>query len=88
MKLLRLNLIACWSAWALCASRAGCRADPDGRLGPFTGGSSPMGVSMRDGIRLAAAEINASGGVLGRQSNWSNATTRRATSAAQRSCRN
>ena len=35
--------------------------------GPYTGGSSSMGVSMRDGVRLAAAEINAAGGVLGRQ---------------------
>ena len=35
--------------------------------GPFTGGSSPMGVSMRDGVRMAAKEINAKGGVLGRQ---------------------
>ena len=26
-----------------------------------------MGLSMRDGIRLAAREINAAGGVLGRQ---------------------
>ena len=44
-------------------------ADPIkiGVAGPFTGGSSSMGVSMRDGVRLAAAEINKSGGVLGRQ---------------------
>ncbi len=35
--------------------------------GPFTGGSSSMGVSMRDGVRLAAEEINKSGGVLGRK---------------------
>ena len=38
-----------------------------GLSGPFTGGSSPMGVSMRDGVKLAAQEINAMGGVLGRQ---------------------
>src|SRR5450631_1514176 len=37
-----------------------------GLSGPFTGGSSPMGVSMRDGVKLAAEEINAAGGVLGR----------------------
>jgi branched-chain amino acid transport system substrate-binding protein len=37
-----------------------------GLSGPFTGGSSPMGISMRDGIKLAATEINAKGGVLGR----------------------
>lgn len=31
--------------------------------GPFTGGSAPMGVSMRDGAEMAIAEINAAGGV-------------------------
>jgi branched-chain amino acid transport system substrate-binding protein len=38
-----------------------------GVSGPFTGGSSAMGVSMRDAARIAAAEINSKGGVLGRQ---------------------
>ena len=38
-----------------------------GVAGPFTAGSAPMGVSMRDGVRLAVSEINAKGGVLGRQ---------------------
>jgi len=44
-------------------------ADPIkiGVAGPFTGGSSSMGVSMRDGVRLAAEEINKAGGLLGRQ---------------------
>ena len=37
-----------------------------GMSGPFTGGSSPMGISMRDGARLAVSQINAKGGVLGR----------------------
>lgn len=37
-----------------------------GVSGPFTGGAAFMGISMRDGARLAAAEINARGGVLGR----------------------
>jgi branched-chain amino acid transport system substrate-binding protein len=43
-------------------------ADPIkiGVQGPFTGGSSSMGVSMRDGVRLAIDEINKAGGVLGR----------------------
>src|SRR5512143_2210116 len=31
--------------------------------GPFTGGSAPMGVSMRDGAKLAIAEINRAGGI-------------------------
>jgi branched-chain amino acid transport system substrate-binding protein len=38
-----------------------------GLSGPFTGGSSSMGVSMRDGVKLAVGEINAAGGVMGRQ---------------------
>ncbi|EIJ46983.1 branched-chain amino acid ABC transporter periplasmic protein [Herbaspirillum sp. GW103] len=44
-------------------------ADPIkiGVSGPYTGGSAPMGVSMRDGVKLAVAEINAAGGLLGRQ---------------------
>lgn len=49
-------------------SMAGMAADPIkiGVSGPFTGGSAPMGVSMRDGVKLAVTEINAKGGVLGR----------------------
>lgn len=31
--------------------------------GPFTGGSAPMGTSMRDGAKLAIGEINAAGGI-------------------------
>jgi branched-chain amino acid transport system substrate-binding protein len=51
------------------AAFAAQAADPIkiGVNGPFTGGSSSMGVSMRDGVRLAAEEINKTGGVLGRQ---------------------
>src|SRR3954449_1158740 len=50
-------------------SMSGMAAEPIkiGVSGPFTGGSAPMGVSMRDGVRLAVAEINAKGGVLGRK---------------------
>jgi branched-chain amino acid transport system substrate-binding protein len=50
------------------AAFAAQAADPIkiGVDGPFTGGSSSMGVSMRDGVRLAAEEINKAGGVLGR----------------------
>ena len=44
-------------------------ADPIkiGLSGPLTGGSSSMGVSMRDGVKLAVDEINAAGGVIGRK---------------------
>ena len=62
-----LKLLACAASLALIASSASA-ADPIkiGVSGPFTGGSSSMGVSMRDGVRLAAEEINKAGGVLGR----------------------
>jgi branched-chain amino acid transport system substrate-binding protein len=65
MSLLKTGL----SALALAAmSTLAMAADPIkiGVAGPFTGGSSSMGVSMRDGVRLAAEEINKAGGVLGR----------------------
>ena len=58
------------SAVALaCTMTLALAADPIkiGVAGPFTGGSSSMGVSMRDGVRLATDEINKAGGVLGRQ---------------------
>ena len=53
------------AAFTTCAMAA----DPIkiGVAGPFTGGSSSMGVSMRDGVRMATDEINKAGGVLGRQ---------------------
>ncbi len=43
-------------------------ADPIkiGISGPFTGGSASMGVSMRDGVKLAVDEINKAGGIMGR----------------------
>jgi branched-chain amino acid transport system substrate-binding protein len=34
---------------------------------PLTGGSAPFGVSARDGAKLAIAEVNERGGVLGRK---------------------
>lgn len=63
----RFKLLAVASALSL--SAAAFAADPIkiGVDGPYTGGSSSMGVSMRDGVRLAAEEINKAGGVLGRQ---------------------
>lgn len=38
-----------------------------GVSGSFSGGSSPMGESMRNGIRIAADEINRVGGIRGRK---------------------
>ena len=53
---------------AVCSAGA-LAADPIkiGVDAPFTGGSSSMGISQRDGARLAVEEINKAGGVLGRQ---------------------
>ncbi|MCV2356301.1 ABC transporter substrate-binding protein [Paucibacter sp. B2R-40] len=61
--------LAAAAAVATFAAPAAFAADPIkiGVAGPFTGGSSSMGVSMRDGVRMATDEINKSGGILGRQ---------------------
>lgn len=66
---MNIRIKALAAALALCASTATIAAEPIkiGLSGPFTGGSSPMGVSMRDGVKLAAQEINGKGGILGRQ---------------------
>jgi len=53
------------AATALLATGANAADIKVGVAGPFTGGSSSMGVSMRDGVRLAAKEINAAGGING-----------------------
>lgn len=64
---MRWVLRLCVIAGGLCGA-AVQSAEPIriGVSGPFTGGSSPMGISMRDGIRVAVDEINAAGGLLGR----------------------
>ncbi len=61
-------LLAAASVPAAFAFAPAFAADPIkiGVSGPFTGGSSSMGVSMRDGVKLAIDEINKAGGVLGR----------------------
>ena len=62
LKMLVAVAVASWSLSSIAA-------DPIkiGVSGPFTGGSAPMGVSMRDGVKIAIKEINDKGGVLGRQ---------------------
>jgi branched-chain amino acid transport system substrate-binding protein len=66
MKLVRTIAL---SAITLAVSTLSFAADSIkiGLQGPLTGGSSPMGVSMRDGAKLAVTEINAKGGIMGRQ---------------------
>ena len=55
----------------LCLAMFGCNKKSDeikiGVYGPFSGGSAPMGVSMRNGEQIAVEEINAAGGVLGKK---------------------
>lgn len=68
MRLVLLSPLLC--SLALLAGPARARgAEPVriGVMGPFTGACAPMGMSMRDGIRLAAETLNRSGGVLGRR---------------------
>lgn len=61
-KAIAAALVLAWSATGMAAETIKI-----GVSGPFTGGSSSMGVSMRDGVKLAVAEINKAGGVMGRQ---------------------
>ncbi len=69
MRQTRRQLLATIAMAAALGFSPAFAADPIkiGVSGPFTGGSSSMGVSMRDGVKLAADEINKAGGVMGRQ---------------------
>ena len=64
---LKFATLALVASTALTASAYAADTIKVGISGPFTGGSSSMGVSMRDGVKLAAEEINKAGGVLGKQ---------------------
>ena len=57
-----------FAAATLCLAGATFAADTIkiGALLPLTGGSSPLGLAVRDGQRLAVAHINSRGGVMGR----------------------
>ena len=66
MSLKSMSLALAASA-ALVSAALGADSIKIGISGPFTGGSSSMGVSMRDGVRLAVAEINKAGGIDGRK---------------------
>jgi len=64
---IKLKLAAVALACAVSGTTLAAEPIKIGMSGPFTGGSSSMGVSMRDGVRLAVDEINAAGGVIGRK---------------------
>lgn len=38
-----------------------------GLYGPFSGGSAPLGMAMRNGFQMAEEKLNASGGILGKK---------------------
>ncbi len=67
MKFNKKFIFAATAATLIAGSAAAQETIKIGVIGPFTGGSSSMGVSMRDGVVLAAKEINANGGVLGKK---------------------
>jgi branched-chain amino acid transport system substrate-binding protein len=60
------KLLLTLAATTMLAGAAHSQPIKVGLTGPYTGGSASMGVSMRDGAKLAAAEINKAGGVMGR----------------------
>lgn len=66
-----LLIALAWLPFGACRSRTSARDANGGviRIGvyaAFSGGASPVGISMRDGVRMAAEEINRNGGVLGK----------------------
>ncbi len=65
----RYELLCCAFLTSLffCSSAAHADTLKIGVSGPFTGGSSPMGESMLNGILLAAEEINGIGGINGKK---------------------
>ncbi len=66
MRLTRRMLLATAASVAIARAGTAAEAIRIGLSGPFTGGSACMGVCMRNGVRIAVAEINQAGGVLGR----------------------
>lgn len=64
-----MRRVVALAALAGCLAGQASAADPIeiAAIGPYSGGSAPMGLSMLNGIKLAVAEINRAGGVLGRR---------------------
>lgn len=64
----RRSVLSCAAMLLLCSIHVQAADNPSikiGVSGPFSGGSSPMGESMRNGIRIAVEEINSIGGING-----------------------
>lgn len=63
--------VAAAAAAAMALSLAGCKKSGDGEklviggIGPVTGGAAQYGIAVRNGMELAAEEINKDGGING-----------------------
>jgi branched-chain amino acid transport system substrate-binding protein len=62
-----LGLAALTAVMAVACTKKESNEIKVGVYGPFTGGSAPMGVSMRNGVQIAIDEINAAGGIMGKK---------------------
>lgn len=66
-----LALVLCFSLFAGCNNAGNGGADSDtikvGFIGPLTGGAAEYGINCRNGTQMYIDEINAAGGVLGKQ---------------------
>ena len=60
---MKKHIVGALLAGMFCAAAFAADTVKIALTGPFSGGSAPMGTSMRDGAKLAIAEINAAGGV-------------------------
>jgi branched-chain amino acid transport system substrate-binding protein len=61
------SLIVAMTLLPLCSLAQGLPPLRVGVIGPFSGSSSDFGLHMRNGVVMAAAEVNAVGGYMGRQ---------------------
>jgi branched-chain amino acid transport system substrate-binding protein len=62
-----LGLLVCLLAAIFCCSPAFAQDIVIGEFGSLTGGTATFGISTDEGLHLALDEINAKGGVLGKQ---------------------
>jgi branched-chain amino acid transport system substrate-binding protein len=60
---MKKNLVAAVLAGLVAAQAFAADTVKIAITGPFSGGSAPMGTSMRNGAKLAISEINAAGGI-------------------------
>ena len=64
---IRLLAVTCAAALLGFSAQAMAQTIPVAVAGPMTGGESAFGRQLRNGAEQAVADINASGGVLGKK---------------------